>query len=1789
MSTGGVVLSPLAASQQQQQPEPFATSLPLNDVRVGANDWYNVTASIRNAIVAFAEHFGYHARRLERVETTLTDNSKDVDRRLRRIEERVELAASDKSTLGTDGAHRLAAMEERLAFVTEAISQKQAESVRLAMLEERVSRALEVAETASAFASSASTKAEGSRVAALEEVVAVLRERVSHAPIATAPPPTPATPVRVVSDVASHVATLDAADSAMREAQMANARCEQLEEARRREANRLATLSTSVAEMVARVDAADLPSLRADMDAIGANAERAIATAETQLKKAKSSHGSGANPTDIARLGSRVSELEGAQQTQQEELTRRMDDLEPAAAEAIASASRALKANKALESKHSKLVARCESISRELEQTVSRCEAVEQSANDLLGRLSAVESASSSAHEGARGSAQRVQQAEASITKFADRLERIDDRLDQSLSELEGKSVSAQRVQQAEASITKFADRLERIDDRLDQSLSELEGKSVSLADEVKKCAVASRAASERSSEALSRSESVAAMAGSASALSAIDGRLRELEKKEQREGGNSEAVQLRVKVLEAQMKQAASASSVESLRDYIHEVNIELHGEEFRSSILQKVQPLVSVSDLRQDEEITKMRNELSRVNSKVAQMGGGLHDVSARQEAVVSQLGDQVANLQLQLGKIAAGTESDARQDAAVLKLSHTVSALQAQLGQIADGTAEDERQNATMAQMKQSIAAMQSQLSQASTSSEDARQDAAMAKLSQTVAAMQSQISQAGASTEDARQDATMTQMKQSIAAMQSQLSQASTSSEDARQDAAMAKLSQTVTAMQSQLSQASTSTENARQDAAMAKLSQTVAAMQSQLSQASTSSEDARQDAAMAKLSQTVAAMQSQLSQAGASTEDARQDAAMARQDATMAKLGQTVAAMQSQLSQAGASTEDARQDAAMARQDAAMAKLGQTVAAMQSQLSQASTSSEDAQQDAAMAKLSQTVAAMQSQLSQAGASTEDARQDAAMARQDATMAKLGQTVAAMQSQLSQASTSSEDARQDAAMAKLSQTVAAMQSQLSQAGASSEDARQDATMTQMKQSLAALQSELRQIPSYSETDARQDANIQQLGNAMSLMQSQLGQMASGTETDARQDAAVQQLGRTISGLQSQLAQLNEGTAEDVRQNAAIAKLMQKVHSSSHAQDATMAKVNSKFAAMQWKQTIKDSKLRSELEKQNVSGAIPELRAAVESIQAQLQTISHPKSTAEREDTHESLRRAELRILALEKQNASLEENLNSLTRSAASAAALGTVERRVTILEQENGTRLLGDTTNSQTIQHLEGRVAEIEVKSGILSPDVENRLAEAGRLSETIPALTRRIVECEALKTRISEFERRAASAAALEDLSMRIDHIAQNTASHDSQSQADLRARLAEREVSASAARAADEAAIVELKVRVAGAEAAANASAARAAEASAVSLRSQEIGEQVRLELSASTAYSEQRVAGMLQDVDTLKTVIFGKKSAAVTANFTPSQILQGGPLASLLAASEAAVAHPPGSLAPEPSFSADPNVHAIASMGTPGTEGRHGSRSVIKDVDSLVTQVSELQVLLAESSTDLASMQASVSSTSGDVRHLMSDTYRRVEAHAAAIGTLGKSISRGMETRPTLEKVNAIVDSKLDDRMERVQRRIKSLEGEYDDVRGRILRIGRAFETATSEIEQRLLVMASRQGPSRSSPGSPAAFGRVIQGAVNESRMAREAPTHRQAQPRSPIAESPISQSRKQLSFSEDVSESSFARAGESELRKIKESVRRANTEIQEAEKSLDETVESLAEGVDDGDTTK
>ena len=56
MSTGGVVLSPLAASQQQQQPEPFATSLPLNDVRVGANDWYNVTASIRNAIVAFAEH-----------------------------------------------------------------------------------------------------------------------------------------------------------------------------------------------------------------------------------------------------------------------------------------------------------------------------------------------------------------------------------------------------------------------------------------------------------------------------------------------------------------------------------------------------------------------------------------------------------------------------------------------------------------------------------------------------------------------------------------------------------------------------------------------------------------------------------------------------------------------------------------------------------------------------------------------------------------------------------------------------------------------------------------------------------------------------------------------------------------------------------------------------------------------------------------------------------------------------------------------------------------------------------------------------------------------------------------------------------------------------------------------------------------------------------------------------------------------------------------------------------------------------------------------------------------------------------------------------------------------------------------------------------------------------------------------------------------------------------------------------------------------------------------------------
>ena len=807
----------------------------------------------------------------------------------------------------------------------------------------------------------------------------------------------------------------------------------------------------------------------------------------------------------------------------------------------------------------------------------------------------------------------------------------------------------------------------------------------------------------------------------------------------------------------------------------------------------------------------------------------------------------------------------------------------------------------------------------------------------------------------------------------------------------------------------------------------------------------------------------------------------------------------------------------------------------------------------------------------------------------MAKQDATMAKLGQTVAAMQSQLSQASTSSEDARQDAAMAKLSQTVAAMQSQLSQAGASSEDARQDATMTQMKQSLAALQSELRQIPSYSEMDARQDANIQQLGNAMSLMQSQLGQMASGTETDARQDAAVQQLGRTISGVQSQLAQLNEGTAEDVRQNAAIAKLMQKVHTSSHAQDAAMAKVNSKFAAMQWKQTIKDSKLRSELEKQNVSGAIPELRAAVESIQAQLQSISHPKSTAEREDTHESLRRAELRIIAFEKQNASLEENLNSLTRSAASAAALGTVERRVTILEQENSTRLLGDTTNSQTIQHLEGRVAEIEVKSGILSPDVENRLAEAGRLSETIPALTRRIVECEALKTRISEFERRAASAAALEDLSMRIDHIAQNTASHDSQSQADLRARLAEREVSASAARAADEAAIVELKVRVAGAEAAANASAARAAEASAVSLRSQEIGEQVRLELSASTAYSEQRVAGMLQDVDTLKTVIFGKKSAAVTANFTPSQILQGGPLASLLAASEAAVAHPPGSLAPEPSFSADPNVHAIASMGTPGTEGRHGSRSVIKDVDSLVTQVSELQVLLAESSTDLASMQASVSSTSGDVRHLMSDTYRRVEAHAAAIGTLGKSISRGMETRPTLEKVNAIVDSKLDDRMERVQRRIKSLEGEYDDVRGRILRIGRAFETATSEIEQRLLVMASRQGPSRSSPGSPAAFGRVIQGAVNESRMAREAPTHRQAQPRSPIAESPISQSRKQLSFSEDVSESSFARAGESELRKIKESVRRANTEIQEAEKSLDETVESLAEGVDDGDTTK
>ena len=768
------------------------------------------------------------------------------------------------------------------------------------------------------------------------------------------------------------------------------------------------------------------------------------------------------------------------------------------------------------------------------------------------------------------------------------------------------------------------------------------------------------------------------------------------------------------------------------------------------------------------------------------------------------------------------------------------------------------------------------------------------------------------------------------------------------------------------------------------------------------------------------------------------------------------------------------------------------------------------SKEDQRQDEEIQALRDQISDLKSKTSATEKSQSQSQSQGthADARQDAAMKHMQSVLTQMQSQGTDA-----DARQDAAVASLTNAFAQMQSQLAQVNAGTEaDARQDAAVARMQ---AAIQSLQASAGAPTDTDARQDAAMKEIQSTLQKMKSQ------STDADARQDAAM----RTLEATQAeQIARLEQRLR--AKQEEAIKAASKRTQAGSRWQAAASKQLtNQKFSSLEWRKTIIDARLQKRLEEQDVRGMLPELRAAIADLQERAGAVDALKKAIER------LPQVEERLAELEARHGMLAMQIQNISQSAASATALGTVDARVSILEQEVSARASERAATSR-VQGLELRLTALEAQK-VLSPQLEARMAE-------ISAFDERIAECEALKDRLAQCELRAASATKVEELAIRVETIAA-TKVHGA-TNFDLQTRLAT---------------VEELAVH------------------------SQELGQQVRLELTAQSGAVDQRISSALGDLEVVKTVLFGPNAREAIQQWSPGArqlpfVQMQGPLAGLLAASQAASA---GGLGAEPSFSGDPVrgtvlprvAPSMAAVGTPGSAGTtpgKGSRSVIKDVDDLAVQVGELQVLLAESGTDLAAMQASVDSTSGDVRHLMSDTYRRVEAHAAAIGTLGKSITKGMETRPTLEKVNGIVDAKLDERMTRVQRRIEMLESEYDDVRGRILRIGRAFETATTEIEQRLLVITARQSGARSSASSaatsPAAFGRVIQGALNESRLARGEPSATRS-PRT--AEKPP----KQLSFSGESSE---------EIEKLKSAVKQDTSQILQSERSIDETMRSIDE---------
>ena len=198
-----------------------------DDIRRGTKDWYNVAASVRTAVAYACAALKGQKERMDGFEARERGREDAVARAVREAGAANpgagQLDAVEAQLARKADAARLEALDERVAQVAREANAAQS---RLAVLEERVARAVELADS----------KCDGGRAAALEQAVAVLRERHS-----LAPPPTPVTPGPPV--VATGEA-LDVAESALREAHAASVRCEQMEEARRREASRARTSPT---------------------------------------------------------------------------------------------------------------------------------------------------------------------------------------------------------------------------------------------------------------------------------------------------------------------------------------------------------------------------------------------------------------------------------------------------------------------------------------------------------------------------------------------------------------------------------------------------------------------------------------------------------------------------------------------------------------------------------------------------------------------------------------------------------------------------------------------------------------------------------------------------------------------------------------------------------------------------------------------------------------------------------------------------------------------------------------------------------------------------------------------------------------------------------------------------------------------------------------------------------------------------------------------------------------------------------------------------------------------------------------------------------------------------------------------------------------------------------------------------------------------------------------------------------------------------------------------------------